>query len=269
MMMTIGSTVRTVPELPAFPRSFLRRVPAGGERDAGDVVVSESDVESLPVAAQRYLRFMGVPGRPPAQALWVHCTGWFRRSPTAPPAQCETWQYNRATPVTRMFRMRLRFGPLPMIGWDTYQHGHGRMRGTLLGVLPVVRGHGATFDTSEQVTWLNDAVLMAPSMLLSPAVRWSDGPDGHSFVLDFTDAGRTVRAEVQLDSRGAPRDFHTDDRYADLPGGLVRARWSTPVGGWTIRSGRPCPTRASAVWTLPDGPFRYAALTPTDLLITP
>lgn len=78
---------------------------------------------------------------------------------------------------------------------------------------------------------------MAPSMLLSPAVRWSAGPDDRSFVLDFTDAGRTVRAEVLLDSRGAPRDFRTDDRYADLPGGLVRARWSTPVGGWTIRSG--------------------------------
>jgi len=98
---------------------------------------------------------MGVPGRPPAQALWVHCTGWFRRSPTAPPTQCETWQYNQATPVTRLFRMRLRFGSLPMIGWDTYQHGHGRMRGTLLGVVPVVQGRGATFDTSEQVTWLN------------------------------------------------------------------------------------------------------------------
>ena len=129
-----------------------------------------------------------------------------------------------------------------MTGWDTYEHGHGRMRGTVLGV-PVVDGHGATFDTSEQVTWLNDAVLMAPSMLLHPAVRWSDGADPNSFVLDFTDAGRTVRAEVRTDERGAPLTFATDDRYADLPGGLVRARWSTPVEGWTVRSGRPCLTR--------------------------
>ena len=179
---------------------------------------------------------MGVPGRPPAQALWARCTGWFRRSRTARPRRCETWQYNQATPVIRMFRMRLRLGRLSMIGWDTYQHGHGRMRGTVLGV-PVVDGHGATFDTSEQVTWLNDAVLMAPSMLLHPAVRWLDGAGPDSFVLDFTDAGRTVRAEVWTDERGAPRNFATDDRYADLPGGLVRARWSTPVEGWTVRQG--------------------------------
>ena len=64
----------------------------------------------------------------------------------------------------------------------------------------MVRPAGGAFDTSEQVTWLNDAVLMAPSMLLTPAVRWLDGPDDNSFVLDFTDAGRIVRAEVLLDA---------------------------------------------------------------------
>ena len=269
--MTVGSAVRTAaPELLSFPRSFMRRVPAGAERGrGGDAVVIESDLVSLPAAAQRYLRVMGVVGRPPVQALWMHSTGWFRRSPTAPSAQCETWQYNQASPITRLFRIRLRVGSLPMNGWDTYQHGQGRMRGTVLGVIPVVHGRGATFDTSEQVTWLNDAVLMAPSMLLTPAVRWSTGSDDRSFVLDFTDAGRTVRAEVLLDDRDRPQDFRTDDRYAALPGGLVRARWSTPVKGWTVRSGRPCPTRAGAVWMLPDGPFRYAELTPTDLLLTP
>jgi hypothetical protein len=235
---------------------------------AGRSIVPESDLNGLPHVAQRYLRFMGVPGRPPAQVLWARCTGSFRRSRNARPLSCETWQYNQATPVIRLFRMRLRLGPLSMIGWDTYEHGHGRMLGTVLGV-PVVDGHGGTFDTSEQVTWLNDAVLMAPSMLLHPAIRWLDGPDPDSFVLDFTDAGRTVRAEVRTDERGAPRNFVTDDRYADLPGGLVRARWSTPVESWTVRSGRPCFTQASAVWQLPDAPFCYGTLTPRDVTVKP
>jgi hypothetical protein len=255
--------------VPAFPRAFVRRVPpVRADGFAGRSIVRESDLDGLPVAAQRYLRFMGVPGRPPAQALWARCTGSFRRGRNAPERRCRTWQYNQATPVLRLFRMRLRLGPLAMTGWDTYQHGRGRMRGTVLGV-PVVDGHGATFDTSEQVTWLNDAVLMAPSMLLHPAVRWLDGTEARSFVLEFTDAGRTVRAEVWTDHRGAPLTFVTDDRYADLPGGPARARWSTPVDGWTVRSGRPLFTRASAVWQLPDGPFRYATLTPTDVIVRP
>lgn len=262
-------TTAAVSPIEGFPLPFVRRVPpVRTDGLAGRSVVRESDLDGLPHAAQRYLRFMGVPGRPPVQVLWARCTGWFRRSPASPPRACQTWQYNQATPAVRLFRMRLRFGPLSMIGWDTYQHGRGRMRGTVLG-LPVVDGHGATFDTSEQVTWLNDAVLMAPSMLLHPAIRWLDGADRDSFVLDFTDAGRTVRAEVWLDDRGAPRNFVTDDRYVDLPGGLVRARWSTPVDGWEVRSGRPCFAQAGAVWQLPDGPFRYATLRPIEVLVDP
>ena len=75
-----------------------------------------------------------------------------------------------------------------------------------------------------------------------------------------TDGGRSVAARVLIDENGAPRDFWTDDRYADLPGGLVRSRWRTPVEGWTVVAGRPVPVGAKAVWQLTSGPFTYAEL---------
>ncbi|MBM7808274.1 hypothetical protein JOD57_004111 [Geodermatophilus bullaregiensis] len=50
------------------------------------------------------------------------------------------------------------------------------------------------------------------------------------------------------------------DRWADLPGGPVRATWSTPVDGWTVVDGRARPVRGAAVWHLPGGAFRYAEL---------
>ena len=59
---------------------------------------------------------------------------------------------------------------------------------------------------------------------------------------------------------GRPRDVRGVDRWADLPGGPVRALWSTPVDGWTVVDGRPRMTRASAVWHLPDGEFTYGEL---------
>jgi hypothetical protein len=65
---------------------------------------------------------------------------------------------------------------------------------------------------------------------------------------------------VLVDERGAPRDFWTDDRYADLPGGLVRTRWHTPVEGWSEVDGRPLPVGAKAIWQLTGGPFTYAEL---------
>jgi len=223
---------------------------------AAVVAVTEADLEALPPAARRYLRFTGVLDRPRDWSFQAHLTGRFRRRPDQRWLACDTWQYDSGLEVARLFHMRLQLGPLRMSGWDTYRHGRGRMRGTVLGVVPVVDGHGPEFDVSELVTYLNDAVLLAPSLLLGLRTTWSGaGPD--AFDVSLADAGHRVTARVTVDDRGAVLDFSTDDRYADLPGGPVRARWTTPVPGWITVDGRPRPTSASAVWHLPSGPLKY------------
>jgi hypothetical protein len=130
------------------------------------------------------------------------------------------------------------------------------MLGKLVGLVTVADGHGEECTVSELVTYLDDAVLLAPSMLLSPAASWS-AVDDRSFDVTLTDSGRRVTGRVHLDERGAPRDFRTIDRYADLPGGPVRAEWTTPIETWDIVDGRPVPGRFSAIWLLPSGPLPY------------
>ncbi len=173
---------------------------------------------------RRYLRFMGVVGRPPDWSLRARLTGRFRRGPGQAWMPCEAWQYNSAPEVARLFRMRVRMARvLPMTGWDVYRAGHGRMHGKLLGLLTIADGAGPEFDVSELVTCLNDAVLLAPSTLLRLETSWAE-VDSASFDVTLTDHGRTVTGRVQLDAAGAPVDFSTTDRYADLPDGLVQAR---------------------------------------------
>jgi len=91
-------------------------------------------------------------------------------------------------------------------------------------------------------------------------VQIREDRDDDWFRVELTDGGRSVAARVLVDENGAPRDFWTDDRYADLPGGLVRCRWHTPVEGWTVLDGRPVPVGAKAVWQLTGGAFTYAEL---------
>jgi hypothetical protein len=153
---------------------------------------------------------------------------------------------------------------VPMVGSDTYLHGRGRMLGKLLDRITVADGQGDEFDIGELTTYLNDAVLLAPSLLLGPAAQWSAVDDG-SFDVSLTDAGRTVRGRVFVDARGAPYDFSTTDRYADLATGLTRAEWRTPIHNWKILDGRPVPDRMAAVWRLPDGPLPYVTGRITDL----
>jgi hypothetical protein len=179
----------------------------------------------------------------------------------------DAWQYNSAVEVTRLFRMRLVVGRIvPIWGWDTYQAGSGRMLGKAFGLVTVADGSGPEFDVGELTTWLDDAVLMAPGMLLEPRTTWEPVTDD-SFRVAVTDAGRTVSAEVLLDQDGRPRDFLSDDRWADLPGGPVRTLWSTPVDGWTTVDGRPRLTGGAAVWHLPDGPYRYGEMRLVDLTL--
>jgi len=250
------------------PYAFVRRVGAAGlPWEQAPDPVSEADLADLPPAVVRYLRAMGVVGRPPARSLQAHFVGRFRRRRDQAWMPCDAWQYNTAPGIARLFRMRLMVaGVVPMWGWDTYREGRGRMLGKALGVVTVADGSGPEFDTGELVTWLNDAVLMAPSMLLTTRTSWDDmGED--SFRVSVSDAGRTVAAEVFLGGDDLPRDFVTDDRYADLPGGLVRATWSTPVPDWVVADGRPRPTGGAAVWHLPEGEFRYGELRLVELAL--
>jgi hypothetical protein len=219
--------------------------------------VADSDLAGLPDAVQRYLRFMGVVGRPRDWSFRARFVGRFRLRHRLGWMPAEAWQYNSGVDVARVFVMRLRLaGIVPMVGRDTYVDGRGRMLGRLLDRVTVADGQGDEFDIGELTTYLNDAILVAPSMLLGAATTWS-GIDDHTFDVTLSDAGRHVTGRVFLDDRGAPCDFSTTDRFADLPGGLVRAEWRTPVDGWENVDGRPLPGPMRAVWELPEGGLPY------------
>ena len=55
-----------------------------------------------------------------------------------------------------------------MVLRDIYLRGKGTMHGKLLGVVTRARSEGSETDLSELARYVNDAVLMAPSMLLRP-----------------------------------------------------------------------------------------------------
>lgn len=258
-----GLDARFLRELPST------RLPAGPGSDA---VVTEQDIARLPEAARRYMRFMGAVGRPRVWSFRAHWKGRFRPGFKRDWVDCEAWQYNTRVELARYFVIRMNWiGPLAVVARDTYMHGHGRMRGKLLDLIPVVDSGGPELDIGELVTYLNDAVLFAPSMLLGPEVEWV-AVDDRTFEISLEDRGTRVRARVFLDERGAVTNFSTTDRYfipPDNPDLRLRTLWTTPVSDWTTApDGRPIPARGQAVWHFAEGPFPYAdmGLVPESLV---
>jgi hypothetical protein len=246
------------------PKAFTRelalfRLPA---RPLPGPVVTEQALADLPPVVARYLRFMGVVGQPRHASFRMAVEGRFRRTPTEAWMPAEAWQYNTRTPIARIFRMRIRMaGFLPIVGHDTYADGHGRLLIKALDLLPIGDATGEPLDIGELVTWLNDAVLVAPTMLLGDGIAFG-AVDERAFDVSVTDGGKTVTARVFLDERGAPMDFETTDRFLQAPDGTwLRGRWHSPISGWTTGpEGRPCPAAGHAAWKLPDGEFSYVEL---------
>ncbi|MEV0674939.1 DUF6544 family protein [Actinosynnema sp. NPDC050436] len=221
-------------------------------------VIAEDRIADLPDPVRRHLTFAGVVGRPLDRWFEAELRGWFRTAPDRRWAACRCHQRNSAPEVTRTFRMRTTLGRVvPVRAEDTYSAGRGRLRATAFGLFTLTDEQGPELDAGELATFLADALLLAPSMLLSLPVEWSAAGE-HAYHVALTDLGRTVTGRVELDGRGAPRVFTTEDRWALRPGGLVRTRWSTPVDGWLLTAGRVRPRRGTAVWHLPGEPFAYA-----------
>jgi len=232
----------------------IRALPLGSEP------VDPRLVAALPAPVQRYLGFMRVVGRPRDVSVRASFSGRFRlaQSNWQP---CEVRQYDARSPVGRVFMMQLPVeGLLPVTVRDEYLRGRGSLAAKAFDLLPIAKGRGYELDVGELVTYLNDAILMAPSLLLGAETRWSEvAPD--RFDVTLTDGDHTVRARVLLDARGAPSSFSTTDRFFDAPDGhKVRTEWQTPVDGWQEADGRMLPTVARAVWRLPTGPLPYVEL---------
>jgi hypothetical protein len=221
-------------------------------------LVTEADLEPLPEPARRYLRFAGVVGRPRDWSFRVRFVGSFRLRQGQKPMPCESWQYNTALGPARIYAMRLDVaGLVPMFGTDLYRNATGRMHGKLLGLVTVADGSGPEFDLSELTTYVNDALGFAPSMLLTPAATWSP-VDDRSFEVTVADGPLRSTSRVVLDDQDRIVEVSSTDRWADLPTGLTKARWTTPLDGWTERDGRPVPTGGRAIWHLETGPYEYA-----------
>lgn len=264
-LVAAAAVLGLVPGCRSLEERFGREVVALGLQPGPgpeDPVTAE-ELAALPPVVQRFFGFMQVVGQPRVWSFRARMAGEFRLGPDKAWVKLDAWQYNTRLDHARIFHIQIPQFGLPILGRDTYLRGEGRMLIRPLDLFTVQDSGGEELAIGELVTYLNDGILFAPSMLLGPETTWTE-VDDHTFDVSLTDAGRTVKGRVFLDDRGAPRDFETTDRFGQDPADpsrkFVRARWTTPLAGWIEVDGRPLAKSGEAVWHFPSGDFAYGRM---------
>jgi hypothetical protein len=229
-------------------------------------VVTEDDLAPLPAPVQRYLRVVGVVGRPRVWNMRARMRGRIRAGVDQRWMPLRAEQHNVFDDPGRFFYMTATMFGVPADGYHRFAGGAATMRVKAAGLVPVQQSSGAEMTQAETVTLFNDMCVLAPATLLDPAIAW-EPVDDQRVRAAFTHAGHAIRAELEFNAAGELVNFWSDDRRQTSGDGrtLTNVRWSTPIDGYRDFGGARLMRRGQARWHEAAGDYAYIELELEDV----
>lgn len=219
-------------------------------------LITENDIQSLPLPVQKYLRYCNVLNKPKVKNMKVVFDGemrdkgkdWFKFTSV---------QYNFFDEPTRLFFMKGQMYGTIVPGYHCYQNKMASMQIKLFGLFNVVNIGGAIMTKAETVTVFNDMCLMAPATLIDKRIEWT-AIDSLSAKGSFTNGINKISATLYFNEQGQLINFISDDRSAI---DMKQYRFSTPVKDYTAINGMNIMQYGETIWHYPDGEFVYGKFT--------
>jgi hypothetical protein len=220
--------------------------------------ITDSDLDSLPALVQTYLRRAGVVGKPRVRSLHAVFRARMRTSATSPWMSATVEQYNFFEPgaPSRLFFMEASRTGIPFVAFHRYVGDAATMRVRIAGLIPVVDAHGPQMTQGETVTLFNDMCFLAPAALVDANVAWQVTGD-RAVVGTYSNAGKTIAAELTFDAAGDLVGFVSGDRYQSDGKTYRLLPWSTPLGEFRDFGGARLPGYGEARWREPAGEWTY------------
>lgn len=226
-------------------------------------VVTEADLAPLPVPVQRYLRAVGVLGRPRVVSYRLRFRGRIRGGPGDGWMSFEADQQSFTDEPARLFLMDATMRGVPVQAFHRFTGARATMQVKLAGAIKIVDAHGPILDRSETVTLFNDMCILAPGSLLSPSIAWEELDDRRARAR-FTNGDHTISAVLCFDEQGLLADFVSDDRSRSSRDGrtFTQLRFSTPVRDYRQYGPVRLAAHGEARWhaPAPEGEFTYGEL---------
>ncbi len=237
-----------------FENSYKNDVDSAmGTIPSNDEPITEKDLEPLPPIVQRYLKYVGVVGRPKVHNFRIVFEGEMRD-------KGKDWflftseQHNFIKAPTRLFFMKAKVKGVPTHGYHSYQNEDARMQIKLLSLFSVVDISGEELFAAETVTFFNDLCLFAPAALIDKRIEW-EVIDDTSVKATYTNNATKISAILYFNDEGQLENFVSNDSIAVSE--MKTFPFSTPIKNYRDMNGCNLPTYGEAVWHYPEGQFSY------------
>ncbi len=237
-----------------FENSYEKDVRAAMQATAiSDKLITEKDLEPLPEPVQKYLRYVGVVGKPKIYNVKIEFEGemrdrdkdWFKFT---------SEQYNFFDSPTRLFFMKAKVNGLPTNGFHRYKKKGASMHIKVLCLIPVVDIDKPELFKTETVTFFNDLCLFAPAALIDKRVTW-ETLDDTSAKATFKTNNTSISAFLYFNEKGQLVNFISEDRISVDE--MKTYPFSTPASNYKNMKGYNLATHGEAIWHYPDEEFVY------------
>ncbi|MDO0822476.1 DUF6544 family protein [Desulfosporosinus nitroreducens] len=252
-------------------RMFLSEVQTEIDKSiVSQEVFSEKDIINLPEPVQRYFRYCGFIGKEKinhVKFVWDNVS--FKMSPDKPWFKIKYEQYNFVYKPARLaYIYSTMFGIVPFEGRDKYLDGQGNMLGKLLKKVTLFNVKGAEINVSAAVTYLSES-LIVPNCALQQYIKWKAIDNNHAKAsIEY----KGVKAEgiFTFNDHGEFMKFETDERYMDSGNGKSeKQKWTAELSNYIEKNDIKIPSKAKAIWNLPNGDYEYFKGTLTDIVYIP
>jgi hypothetical protein len=226
--------------------------------DGGPARFSEAELGSVPGPVARYLRAAIRSGQPLPRRVRINWEGDFLVRPPDGWGPFTATQAVSTRPGGFVWDARMRMGPgVSVRVRDSFVHGQGSMRASVLGLFTVVAVEGTPeIAVAALQRWLAEAAWYPTALLPGQGTEW--------VALDGTSARATVRVEgvtasidYHFGADGLVERVYTAERGRDVNGRSVPTPWEGRFTEWGERGGVRVPLAAEVAWLLPEGRQAY------------
>lgn len=228
-------------------------------------LITEKDIQHLPEAVKKYIRYTGFIGKPKIHNFRLEFTGQIRKNDQSEWMPLNSVQYNFLSAPSRLFFMDAQMKKLPVVGYHSFIKGKAFMDIRLFSLFKVQYQSGEVMDISETVTFFNDMCCMAPGTLIDDRIKWTI-IDSTSVKAEFTLNNITISADLYFNEKGELINFISNDRYAAGENGkMEKLPWSTPIKDYKEVDGYTLGRYADAIYTYDEGDMIYGSFVQKEL----